>query len=168
METNDANKDFAPYPFQYSPIKTSFKSKDVAIYNLSTDLENIYNSTDADSSGYALVHCMLEGTDYIITATKSEFSTQYFVNQRMSFAYLFKNYFTYFGDADEATINNGETLSINHVKEFLKQKEISLYYAGDLDWRKPIITENGTGWIEKWTRDENGFYKIDVGYNPYA
>lgn len=167
METNDNNPDFVPYPFAFSPIKTSFKSKDVAIYNLTTDVEYIYNNPDIDSSGYALVQCTKHGSDYIISVNKSEFSNQYFVNQRMSFAYLFKNYFGYFGDADEATINDGETLSINHVKEFLKQKEISLYYDGELDWRKPITTENGTGWIEKWQRDENGFYKIDVGFNPY-
>lgn len=167
-ETNDNNADFVPYTFAYSPIKTSFKSKDVAIYNLSTDVEHIQGNPDIDSSGYLLLQCTKHGSDYIISVNKSEFSTQYFVNQRMSFAYLFKHYFSYFGDADEATINNGKTLSINHVKEFLKQKEISLYYEGDLDWRKPITTENGTGWIEKWTRDENGFYKIDVGYNPYA
>jgi hypothetical protein len=166
-ENNEGNSPFVAYAINYISILTTFKSKDINV-DITCDIQNAYdNSSSANSGGLALVHGTVNSGEFeqgMVTTSAGVWYTNYY----LSWEYLFANYWGYFGEADEADINNGTTLTLDGVKEFLEQDEVKFFYAGSLDWKRPVTLSHGTGWLRSWEHDpETGFYSINVGFNPY-
>ena len=108
------------------------------------------------------------GANYFCTLKESYYDSDvYYLNQDLSWANLFSKYFGYFGEADEAEINEGDTLTLDGVKTFLKQDKIKFFYEGELNWIKPVKLTNGTGWLEKIEETESEFLTLNVGFDPY-
>lgn len=165
-ENNESNADFIADPIEYNYIKTSTKKKDINV-QVSTDLSYIVNNPDdAAVDGFLLVETE-EPSIVIPIFGASRTSGYYYQNQYLSWYSLFPIYFKYFGEADSADINNGTTLTLDHVKEFMRQVGIKFYYGSAINWYQPVTLMRGTGWIKKIEHDlSSGFYTLDVGFSP--
>lgn len=166
-ENNEGNAPFIAHPIEYSSILTTPKTKDINI-DITCDVQYAYdNSTSANPGGLSFVHGTVNGSDFeqgMVSNAAGVWDNNYY----LSWEYLFANYWGYFGEADEADINNGTILTLDSVKEFLEQSDIKFFYAGSLDWKRPVTLAHGTGWLKSWEHDpETGFYNINVGFNPY-
>lgn len=169
-ELNQSHEDWIPYPIEYSMTLTSNKSKDISLAYFGSDLECLIDSPDdASSSGWILLRCFYNGTNYFVNIDASTLTpANYYANARLGWAYLFANYWDYFAEAEDVTFNGGAH-TFTHVKEFLKQDNVRFHMTSDLDWKKPFTLLNGTGWIEEAEYiPETGVYNINFGFNPYA
>lgn len=169
-ESNEANPDWIAYPVQYDLIKTTPNTVTVTPPSLSTDAKNIAdNPGTADGSGYMLLQCASMAGVPLVEVTASVFTpADFYPNTYLSWSWLIKNYYKYFGDADSAGINGTDTLTLSGVKRFKKQVGIKFYYDGILNWLRPVTLAGGLGWIDKMELDlPTGFYTIDVGFDPY-
>ena len=169
-ENNQFNDDFIAYPIVYDYTITSDKNNDINLGDLSTDISNLYNASGVLSiNGIMLSHGVLYTNDFQVRQGVSEFGTDLVINKFLSWSHLFANYWGYFGEGGSADINNGDTLNLTGVKEFLVQEGIRFYSTTALDWKKPVTTAIGTAWLKRWSYvPETGFYSIDVGYDPYT
>lgn len=165
---NESNPDFISYPVIYDKIVTTGETKDVVV-DSTTDVGYLYGSPDeADNSGIVIIAPTKSDNLNIIPIVKSIIETDAaYPNIYMSWSYLAANYWGYFGDSDSADINDGDSLSLDGVKRFLKQNNVSFYYSTQLDWKKPVTVTNGTGWIEKIEETESDFITLNLGFDPY-
>jgi len=165
-ETNELTSDFVAYPVIYDSELTTPATRSI-IASLSTDITNILDGSPS-SEGMTLLQCFKSGIFYHVDIAESIINPgEYYANQRLSWAYLFANYWDYFGEADSADINNGDTLTLITVKRFLKQEGIKFYYSGELLWYKPVTLKNGLGWMTQWEESEDEYLTINVGFDPY-
>lgn len=166
-ELNESNDDFVAYPISYDVIKTTPNARSLAPPKLSCDIGWIIdNPDDADASGFVLMQCDYFNSTYVVAFAESEFNAGYYYqNERLSWAYLFKRYWQYFAEADTADINNGETLTPDHIKEFLCQSGIKFYKSSEVNWYQPITLTRGRAWVRKIEHDlSSGFFTLEVGY----
>ena len=168
-EPNAENADFIAAPIVYDQSLTTPNSKDIiSPLDISTDLKFITADDGVQNSGYTLIQTTVSSAKYFATVNESFYdSSVFYVNQKLSWANLFSNYWKYYGESSSADINGGTTLTLSHVKEFLKQDNIKFFYSGELDWKKPITLSNGTGWLDKFEETDSEFLTINVGFNPY-
>jgi hypothetical protein len=169
-EVNGNNTDWTPYPVEFQNTIAKPNAKDIN-YNVTTDFEYVRdNPSDASISGMMLLRTELMGAKYYIPIDQSGFDvTKFFANARLGLNYLILNYYGYFAEAETGTVNNGSAITYTHIKEYLKQSNVKFRMATDLDWKKPFILIEGTGWLEAAEyAPETGMYKISVGYNPYT
>lgn len=170
-ESNEGNEDWLVPIMEYDLIKTTSNRLELTPPKLSTDVKwMIDNSSSADSSGYLLLQCIVQtGETPLVDVNESVLTDDvYYPNLYLSWAWLIKNYYSYFGDADEATIHVTDTLSLDSVKRFKKQPGVKFYYDGILNWLRPCTLAGGTGWIEKMELDlDTGWYNIDFEFDPY-
>jgi hypothetical protein len=166
-ESNEGNVDFIADPIEYDYIKTSTKKKDINV-QISTDVSWIVNNPDdADANGFILMEIEVTNFNVPVFGVSRAGLGYYYQNQYLSWYSLFPIYFKYFGEADSADINNGTTLTLDHVKEFMRQVGIKFYYGAALNWYQPVTLMRGTGWIKKIEHDlSSGFYTLDVGFSP--
>ena len=170
-EQNEGNEEFIAHPIYYDIIKTTTNSISIAAPKISTDAGWIVeNADDADPSGFILMQCDYFGTTYAAGFCESEFTPGlYLQNGHLAWSYLFPRYWKYFAEADTADINDGSTLTAEHVKEFLRQSGIRFYTTEILNWRQPVTLSRGTGWIKRIEHYlSSGFYMIEVGFDPYT
>lgn len=169
-DNNSSNEDWLTYPFiNFSATLTSNNVKDIST-NATTDIKYVLdNPTDASTSGFVLLRCVAMGANYRIAYDQSTITaTNYYLNAKLGWAYIFANYMDYFAEAQDGTVNNAAK-TFTHVKEVLKQNNIRFRLTTDLNWKKPFTLAEGTGWFEGGEYEpETGMYKINVGYNPYA
>jgi hypothetical protein len=171
QESNEGSPDWMAFPVEYDLVKTTPKTLTVTPPLFSSDAANMdANPGSSDNSGFMLLQCVvMAGVGPLVELTESPLTAgDYYPNTYLSWSWLVENYYTYFGDADEADINGGTTLTLDGVKRFKKQVGIKFYHDGILDWIRPVTLEGGTGWIEKMEIDlTTGWYTIDVGFDPY-
>jgi hypothetical protein len=168
-ENNQSDEDFIPFPVVYNIINTSPQTENLNL-NLSTDVKFMYNNpNDASNYGFVLMSCNLQSGIYSINFGPTTITPgTYIPNGYFSWSYLFKYFWTYFLNADTATVNNGTAITALGVKEFLHQEDVKFYHNTSLDWRKPVTLSFGTGWLRSWEyTPETGFYSINIGFNPY-
>lgn len=169
QEQNEGNDEFIAFPIRYDPIKTTPGSRSLSPPKLSTDIGWIYeNPGDADANGFILMQCDMINSTPVVGITESELTDGVFhQNGALAWSYLFVHYWQYFAEGDSADINNGDTLTPTHIKEFLNQSGVRFYYGAALNWYQPVLLTHGTAWIKKIEHDLNsGFYTIDVGFSP--
>ena len=168
-EPYSTEENFVDTSVIYDMIKTSPKRLSMSLSNIITDVTDLLSTTD-DRSLFFLAGCELISTKRVVKfGTGVITPTNYVQNIYMSWAYLLTKYWQYFGEADEADINSGTTLTIEHVKEILNQVGVKFYYDGILNGHQPIILEQGYGWIKKLEYYlESGFYGLDVGFDIYS
>ena len=168
-EQNQSHEDWIPYPIEFSSTLTSNNKKDISLAYFGSDLEYLMDAPgDAASSGWILLRCIAMGANYLVDIDASTLTpTNFYMNARLGWAYLFANYWDWFAEAETGFVNNGAH-TFTHVKEFLKQGHIKFRMTADLDWKKPFTLLNGKGWMEDSEYiPETGMYDINVGYNPY-
>jgi hypothetical protein len=168
-ESNQSNTEFIASPIVFNGTITASISKDIGIYNLTTDLDYVLtNPADATNSGLMLLRMVDMSGALIVSIDESVLTANtYLINGNLSWTYLFVNYWDYFAEAETGTVN-GTAFTFTHVKEFLKQGNIKFRMTADLDWKKPFTVAEGTGWLEAVEyAPETGMYKIDIGFNPY-
>ena len=158
---------FIADPIEYDINLTTKNTKDINL-DITCDIDHAYNNPSASTdSGICLMTGTIASSIFTVDIIKTG-TAIWTVNYYMSWMYLFANYWSYFGEADEADINNGTTLTMDSVKEFMEQEDVKFYYASALDWKKPLTLSKGTAWIRSWEHSpETGFYNINVAYNPY-
>jgi hypothetical protein len=169
-ENNQSHKDWIAYPVLFYGTIAEPQAKDIS-FNITTDIEYLLDSPgDASSSGLFLTRTKYSGLIYYIPLDASTITPMvYYMNAKLSWAWLIANYYDYFAEAETGTVNNGSAITYTHVKEYLKQGNIKFRMAADLDWKKPFTLIEGTGWLEVAEyAPETGMYKISVGYNPYT
>jgi hypothetical protein len=170
-EANEGSEDWLVPIMEYDTTKTTQNTLEITPPKLSTDIKHIDdNKTSADSSGYMLLQCISQATKTPLVDVNESVLTAdaYYPNLYLSWAWLIKNYFTYFGEADEATIHITDTLSLDGVKRFKKQTGVKFWYDGILNLFRPVTLTGGTAWMDKVEIDlESGYYTIDVGFDPY-
>lgn len=170
-EQNQEHEDWIAYPVLFPVLQTSKSAKDITFSDLTTDYEYVRdNPTTASSSGLILLRMIVMDTDYLVDIDQSTITTtNYYCNAKLSWAWLFANYYNYFAEAETGTINNAVAKTYTHVKEYLKQGNVRFRMVADLDWKRPFTLIEGIGWVEAAEYSpETGMYKIDVGYNPYT
>lgn len=168
-ENNQGSPDFMPYPVLFSPLKTSEKVKEVMFSDLTTDIQNVVTGSSVSTSGLILLRTVRQGTVCNVTFDESTINVgEFYMNAKLSWAWLFVNYYGYFADADSGTINNGIAKNYDGVKEFLHQKNIRFNLNSILDWKKPVTLSDGNGWLTevRYTPD-TGWNDIDLAFNPY-
>lgn len=168
-ENNEKNEDWIAYPVLFDPKKTSEKIQQLNFSDLSTDLSNMAEGTNTSSEGFVLFRTKYSGSNYYAIFGQGTITpTNYYLNTELSWAWLFKNYYDYFAEADSGTINNGTAITYDHVKEFLKQDNIKFHTTTILDWKRPVTLENGDGYLLGADyMPETGWINISVGFNPY-
>lgn len=171
-ESNEGNEDFIAYPVLFNATVTTKRIKDVRFDNLTTDFDYVKtNPGTAQSSGMMLLRTYKSATglSYMIDIDESTLTADtYYTNAKLGWAWLVKNYYDYFAEAISGTINDGDNITYEAVKEFLYQDDIRFFSTTALDWKKPITTQFGTGWIRSYEYDpETGFYSVNLGYDPY-
>lgn len=166
---NDVNNDFVASPIIYDPILTTPNVRDIVI-DITTDIQNVIdNPGSASNSGFTLLRCLPLNTDYVIAVDENTLIPGTFnLNAKLGWAYLFTHYFKYFGEGETADINDGTTLTLLGVKEFLKQNDIRFKYEGELNWKRPVTVTNGLGWIEKISESDSEYLTLNIGFDPYA
>jgi hypothetical protein len=128
------------------------------------------NASSAVADGYILLQCVSQGANRPVVDVNESVITSdvYYPNEYLSWAWLIQNYFTYFGEADDAIIHETVNLNLDSVKRFKKQTGVKFYYDGILDWIRPVTLAAGTGWLDKLELDlSTGWYNINVGFDPY-
>ena len=167
-ETNEYNPDWKALNVNYDVLKTSENISEIKISQLSTDVGYIEaNPDDASSSGICLLQCKLMGTSPICVIGTGIADSGYYENIKMSWYYLFPNYYQYLSEADDKDAG-GTTYTSSSVKRFLKQNKINFRMSSSLLWYKPVTLSHGLGWIEDAEYDaESGMYSINVGFDPY-
>jgi len=168
-ETASTDDNFKKAYVNYDMIKTSSKTVSYTAVNLICDTIDYLSTTD-DREILFMSSFETIGTKKVMHMDFGVIDSSVLIqNIYMSWAYVLTKYWKYFGEADSATINGGTTLTLTHVKEFLKQGNIRFYYNGTLNWYQPFTLINGTGWPQKIELSlESGFYTIDVGFDPYV
>jgi len=168
-ESESTDDNFKKTSVYYDLVKTSSKTTSYNPVNLVCDTINYLLTTD-DRQLLFMCSYQQVGLKRVMHIDLGVIdNTVVIPNIYMSWAYLLTKYWYYFGEADTATINGSTTLTLTHVKEFLKQENIRFYYNGALNWYQPFTLINGTGWPQKIELSlESGFYSIDVGFDPYA
>ena len=170
-ESNEYNEDWLNNKIEYDAIKTTSNTIDLTPPKISTDIKYMDdNKTEADSSGYILLQCLSQGVKTPVVDINESVITagNFYPNLYLSWAWLIENYYSYFGEADSATINGTDTLTLDGRKRFKKQSGIKFFYSGDITWLRPVTLAAGKGWIDKMELDlETGFYILDVGFDPY-
>jgi hypothetical protein len=169
-ENNQKTEDWVAYPVEFDITKITQNKLDIGFFELSTDIKYMQeNPDDINNNGLLLLRGTYNSVVYTIGLDQSTLTpANYYPNAKLSWAYIIANYQNYFAEADAGTINGGTAHNYTHVKEFLKQPNIKFHMTTDLDWKKPVTTALGTGWIEEAEYNpETGMYKINVGYNPY-
>jgi hypothetical protein len=167
-EENQDHEDWMAFPVNFPISQTSKSTKDISFSELTTDFEYVRdNPGTASSTGLMLLRT--ESTLNMVEIDQSTITpTNYYSNARLSWAWLFANYYDYFAEAETGTINNGTAITYTHVKEYLKQGNIRFRMAADMDWKRPFTLSQGTGWLEGAEyAPETGMYKIDVAFDPY-
>ena len=170
-EQNQEHEDWIAFPVNFPVLQTSKSTKDISFAELSTDYEYVRdNPGTASSTGLMLLRTIPMDTDYLIDIDQSTITpANYYANAKLSWAWLFANYYNYFAEAETGTINNGIAHTYTHVKEYLKQGNVKFHMTSDLDWKRPFTLIEGTGWVESADYiPATGMYKIDVGFNPYT
>jgi hypothetical protein len=170
-EQNQDHEDWRAYPVSFPILHTSKSIKDISFAELSTDIQYITENPGAVSSGgLVLLRTVPMGAEYLVDMDQSVITpANYYINARLSWAWLFGNYYNYFAEAESGTINNGTAKTYTHVKEYLKQNNIRFRMTTDLDWKQPFTLLEGTGWVESAEYlPATGMYKIDVGFDPYT
>jgi hypothetical protein len=169
-EQNQNNPDWISFPTEFTPKQTSKEIKDVSLSSFSSDIQYITdNPSDASSSGWVFLRMEPMDTNYIIAIDESALTAgDYYLNTKLGWAFLQENYYGYFAEAADGTVNEA-AFTFDHVREFLKQDNIRFRMTSDFDWKKPFTLLEGTGWVEACEYDvESGMYKINVGLNPYS
>lgn len=168
-ENNEKNEDWIAYPVIFDLKKTSEKIQQLNFSDLSTDLSNMAEGTNTSSEGFVLFRTKYSGGNYYAIFGQGTITpTNYYLNVELSWAWLFKNYYDYFAEADSGTINNGTAITYDHVKEFLKQDNIKFHTTTILDWKRPVTLANGDGYLLGADyMPETGWINISVGFNPY-
>ncbi len=169
-ESNEDSEDWLENLIEYDSIKTTPNTLELTPPKLSTDTSYVLTATSPDSSGYLLLQCVSQNilTPLVDINESVMTADTYYPNVYLSWAWLIKNYYSYFGEADEADINSGDTLTLDSTKYFKKQSGVKFYYDGILTWIRPVTLEAGTGWIDKMELDlGTGFYNLEVGFDPY-
>ena len=166
-ETEAVGEDFLKTDIIYNMVKTAPKSQTVSPPNLITDVQSLL-STEDDRSILFLCSYDLIGAKRVITFEPGVIDDAVYVqNIYLSWAYQLTKYWSYFGEADVADINDGTTLTLEHVKEILLQVGIKFYHNAAMAYYQPVTLANGTGWLKKIEHDLNsGFFTIDVGFSP--
>jgi hypothetical protein len=167
-ENNASNEDWIALPVNYTQSISS-TARDVNLSNLSTDLDYILdNPTKASNTGLMLLRLIQGTTHKLVSIDVSEKTvTNFYLNAKLGWYYLLKNYHTYFASADVGTVN-GAAFTFDHVKEFLEQDDIKFHPTTTIDWRKPFTTSLGIAWLRTAEYyPETGVISINVAYNPY-
>ena len=161
-ESNQGSADWLDSFTAFDAIKTTANIIDITPPQLSTDVAFMEAGTPANS-GYALLQCL---PSYLVDVNPSVITAgAYFPNVYLSWAWLRRNYFLYFSEADKSL---AVVITYSGVKRFKKQVGIKFYYDGILNWLRPVTLAGGVGWIDKMELDlPTGFYTIDVGFDPY-
>jgi hypothetical protein len=170
-ENNEGTDDFVAFPIIYDLAKTTPKTLDVTVPLCSTDIEWIIDNTaDVNPAGLLLVEVdTTTSTSNAMVFVESSTPEFYYQNGHLSWFNLFPIYWQYFAEADEADINDGDTLTATHVKELLEQTAVKFYHNGILNPIYPVTVALGLGWSKKIELDlESGWYTIDVGFDPYS
>jgi hypothetical protein len=168
-ESNQSNEDWIPYPHIFTQ-NVNKAIQDIGVSNLTTDIKFIVdNPTTASGSGYALLRMVTGLSQPAVSIDASDITaTNFYLNTLLGWHYILKSYHSYFASANVGTVNNA-AYTFDHVKEYLTQEGIKFHPTAVIDWRRPITTENGIGWITSAEYSpETGMITINVGYNPYA
>ncbi len=160
--------DFAKTNVIYDVIKTSPKNTTYMPKNIICDAE-VYLSTSDDRESFLFAVYETIGSKHVMYLEAGVIDNTVLVqNVYASWAYVLTKYWSYFGEADSATINGSTTLALDHVKEFLGQSNVKFYYDGILNWYQPVTLSKGAAWIRKIVLSlDTGFYTLDVGFDPY-
>jgi hypothetical protein len=161
-ESNQGSADWLDNFTAFDPIKTSSKVLDISPPQLSTDVR-FMESGSPSNSGYMLLQCL---SSYMVDVNPSVMTAgAYFPNVYLSWAWLRRNYYSYFSEADESL---APIISYSGVKRFKKQTGVKFYHDGILNWIRPVTLAGGKAWIDKMELDlASGWYTLDVGFDPY-
>jgi hypothetical protein len=164
-ESGEGNEDWIAFPINYDLIKTTPNVLSLSPPSLTTDKDNIF-ANPSSASGFILLECTSNDSGVVSESTLTP--GDFYTNAHLAWSWLIENYYSYFGEADEAEINDGGALTLDSVKRFKKQTGIKFYYDGILTWIRPVTLLGGKAWIDKMELDlSSGWYIIDVGFDPY-
>jgi hypothetical protein len=161
-ESNQGSADWLDNFTAFDPIKTTAKVTEFSPPQLSTDVP-FMEAGSPSNTGYVLLQCL---SSYMVDVNSSVMTAGAYVpNVYLSWAWLRRNYFLYFSEADASL---APIISYSGVKRFKKQVGIKFYYDGVLTWIRPVTLLGGKAWIDKMELDlSSGWYIIDVGFDPY-
>lgn len=167
-EGSNTSIDFIKAKIIYDLQQTSPKVEKITPPKITTDYA-VYSASSDDRANFFLCSYDMIGSTRAVSFGLSQLDvTRAIQNKYLSWPYLLVFYWKYFGNASVATINNGTTLNLTHVKEILKQNGIKFYYSGNINYYQPVTVARGTGWIKRIILSlDSGFYTLDVGFDPY-
>jgi hypothetical protein len=167
-ESNQFNEDWIAYPIKFTQ-KTSNTVRNIGVASLTTDFKYVHeNPSKASNAGYMLLR-MIHGTSQELLSIDESTLTagSFYLNAKLGWAFVLKNYHTYYADADTGLINNAG-VTFDYVKDYLTQEGVKFKLTSLINWKKPVTLIKGLGWISEAEYDpETGWISINVRFNPY-